>query len=65
VRFRVRIDGQAPSAHAGVDIDAQGLGRIDSQRLYQLVRQSGGARERTFEIEFLDPGVQVFAFTFG
>ncbi len=65
VRFRVRIDGQAPSAKAGVDIDAQGLGRIDSQRLYQLVRQSGGARERTFEIEFLDPGVQVFAFTFG
>lgn len=65
VRFRVRIDGQAPRADAGVDIDAQGLGRIDSQRLYQLVRQSGGARERTFEIEFLDPGVQVFAFTFG
>ncbi|MFZ4164017.1 cytochrome c biogenesis protein DipZ [Brevundimonas sp. NPDC058933] len=65
VRFRVRIDGQAPGADAGVDIDAQGLGRIDSQRLYQLVRQSDGARERTFEIEFLDPGVQVFAFTFG
>ncbi len=65
VRFRVRIDGQAPGADAGVDIDTQGLGRIDSQRLYQLVRQSGGARERTFEIEFLDPGVQVFAFTFG
>lgn len=65
VRFRVRIDGQVPGADAGVDIDAQGLGRIDSQRLYQLVRQSGGARERTFEIEFLDPGVQVFAFTFG
>ncbi|MNU53797.1 Thiol-disulfide oxidoreductase YkuV [compost metagenome] len=65
VRFRVRIDGHAPGADAGVDIDAQGLGRIDSQRLYQLVRQSGGARERTFEIEFLDPGVQVFAFTFG
>ncbi|MBB4797387.1 cytochrome c biogenesis protein CcdA/thiol-disulfide isomerase/thioredoxin [Brevundimonas bullata] len=65
VRFRIRIDGQAPGADAGVDIDAQGLGQIDSQRLYQLVRQSGGARERTFEIEFLDPGVQVFAFTFG
>jgi len=65
VRFRVRIDGQAPGADAGVDIDAQGMGRIDSQRLYQLLRQSGGARERNFEIEFLDPGVQVFAFTFG
>lgn len=65
VRFHVRIDGQTPGADAGVDIDAQGLGRIDSQRLYQLVRQSGPVRERTFEIEFLDPGAQVFAFTFG
>lgn len=65
VRFRIRLDGQAPGADAGVDVDAQGLGRIDSQRLYQLVRQAGGARERTFEIEFLDPGAQVFAFTFG
>ena len=64
-RFRVLIDGQAPGADAGSDIDAQGVGRIDDQRLYQLIRQSGPVRERTFEIEFLDPGVQVFAFTFG
>jgi cytochrome c biogenesis protein CcdA/thiol-disulfide isomerase/thioredoxin len=64
-RFRVLIDGQAPGAAAGSDIDAQGMGRIDGQRLYQLVRQSGPVRERTFEIEFLDPGAQVFAFTFG
>lgn len=64
-RFRVRIDGQAPGADAGMDIDAQGMGRIDGERLYQLVRQSGPVRERTFEIEFLDPGAQVFAFTFG
>ena len=65
VRFRVRIDGAAPGSDAGSDIDAQGQGRIDRQRLYQLVRQAGPVRERTFEIEFLDPGVQVFAFTFG
>ena len=65
LRFRVRIDGAAPGSDAGSDIDAQGLGRIDRQRLYQLVRQSGPVGERTFEIEFLDPGVQVFAFTFG
>ncbi|MFN7130058.1 MAG: cytochrome c biogenesis protein DipZ [Brevundimonas sp.] len=64
-RFRVLIDGQAPGAAAGSDIDAQGMGRIDGQRLYQLVRQSGPVRERSFEIEFLDPGAQVFAFTFG
>ncbi|VXB52167.1 cytochrome c biogenesis protein DipZ [Brevundimonas sp. G8] len=65
VRFRVRIDGVAPGANAGSDIDAQGLGRVEGERLYQLVRQTGAVRERTFEIEFLDPGVQVFAFTFG
>lgn len=65
VRFRVRIDGAAPGSDAGSDIDAQGLGRIDRQRLYQLIRQAGPVRERTFEIEFLDPGAQVFAFTFG
>lgn len=64
-RFRVRIDGQAPGADAGVDIDAEGVGRVQGERLYQLVRQKGAVRERTFEIEFLDPGVQVFAFTFG
>lgn len=64
-RFRVTIDGAAPGADAGSDIDAQGLGRIQGERLYQLIRQTGPVRERTFEIEFLDPGVQVFAFTFG
>lgn len=65
VRFRVRIDGAAPGANVGSDIDAQGLGRVDGERLYQLIRQTGAVRERTFEIEFLDPGVHVFAFTFG
>ena len=65
LRFRVRIDGAAPGPDAGSDIDAQGQGRVDRQRLYQLIRQVGPVRERTFEIEFLDPGVQVFAFTFG
>ena len=65
VRFRVRLDGAAPGADHGMDIDALGNGVVTGQRLYQLVRQQAGARERTFEIEFLDPGVQAFAFTFG
>lgn len=64
-RFRILVDGAAPGSNAGSDIDAQGLGRVDGERLYQLVRQTGAVRERTFQIEFLDPGVQVFAFTFG
>ncbi len=65
VRFRVRIDGQAPGAAAGGDISADGDGRVDENRLYQLIRQSGAVQERTFEIEFLDPGVRAYAFTFG
>jgi cytochrome c biogenesis protein CcdA/thiol-disulfide isomerase/thioredoxin len=65
VRFRVLIDGKPPLADHGADVDAQGNGTIDGQRLYQLVRQSGPVGDRDFEIEFLDPGAQAFAFTFG
>ena len=65
VRFRVTIDGKAPGADHGMDIDADGNGTVTSQRLYQLVRQATGTGERTFEITFLDPGVQAYAFTFG
>jgi hypothetical protein len=48
-----------------MDIDAQGVGKVDSQRLYQLIRQTSPVADRTFEIEFLDPGAEAFAFTFG
>lgn len=65
LRFRVRIDGQPPGPDHGSDIDANGIGSIDSHRLYQLVRQSQPSRERLFEIEFLDSGVNAYAFTFG
>jgi cytochrome c biogenesis protein CcdA/thiol-disulfide isomerase/thioredoxin len=65
IRFRVRVDGEAPGADHGADIDADGQGIVDTQRLYQLIRQSGAVSDRTFEIEFLDPGVQAYAFTFG
>jgi thiol-disulfide isomerase/thioredoxin len=65
VRFRVRLDGQSPDAAHGLDVDAQGAGAVAEQRLYQLIRQRGPVAERQFEIEFLDPGVEAFAFTFG
>jgi len=65
VRFRVTIDGVAPGAHHGADVDARGEGVVSEQRLYQLIRQTGPIADRTFEIRFLDPGVQAFAFTFG
>lgn len=65
VRFRVTIDGKAPGADAGGDTNAGGTGVVTGQRLYQLVRQKGPVRDRTFTIEFLDPGVEAFSFTFG
>ena len=65
VRFRVFIDGKAPGAAHGTDVDDQGVGTVGAQRLYQLIRQSTPVADRTFEIEFLDPGVEAYAFTFG
>ena len=65
VRFRVSVDGQAPGASHGMDVAADGSGVVTEQRLYQLVRQSGEVADHTFSIEFLDPGVQAYAFTFG
>jgi thiol-disulfide isomerase/thioredoxin len=65
VRLRVLLDGEPPGAGHGTDVDDQGNGTLTDPRLYQLVRQPGPVAERTFEITFLDPGVQAYAFTFG
>jgi cytochrome c biogenesis protein CcdA/thiol-disulfide isomerase/thioredoxin len=65
VRFRVLLDGSAPGEDHGVDVNPQGEGTVTGYRLYQLIRQTGKVEDRTFTIEFLDPGVQAFAFTFG
>jgi cytochrome c biogenesis protein CcdA/thiol-disulfide isomerase/thioredoxin len=65
IRFRVTIDGNVPGADHGTDSDADGQGVVDDERLYQLVRQNDVIRDRTFAIEFLDPGVHAYAFTFG
>ncbi|MDT6964111.1 cytochrome c biogenesis protein DipZ [Cupriavidus sp. SZY C1] len=65
VRFVVTIDGKAPGASHGADIDANGNGAVTATRLYQLVRQAGDVGEHTFEIRFLDAGAQAYAFTFG
>lgn len=65
MRFRVLIDGQPPGAAHGLDVDEQGNGTVTEQRLYQLIRQPKPIAERQLEIEFLDPGVEVFSFTFG
>jgi thiol-disulfide isomerase/thioredoxin len=65
IPFRVSVDGEPPDGAHGVDTDEGGNGEASQQRLYQLVRQRGPVRERTFEITFLAPGVEAYAFTFG
>jgi hypothetical protein len=65
VPFRVSIDGAPPGADAGSDVAADGTGELDQQRMYQLIRQRGPITDRLFEIEFLEPGAEGFAFTFG
>jgi thiol-disulfide isomerase/thioredoxin len=65
VRFRVLIDGRPPEGSHGLDVDGQGNGTATEDRLYQLIRQPGPIQDRTFEIEFLDAGVEILSFTFG
>ena len=65
VRFKVTLDGVALGENHGVDTAPDGSGEILEPRLYQLIRQKGPIIDRTFEIEFLDPGVQALDFTFG
>jgi hypothetical protein len=62
---KVTIDGMAPGADHGGDIDATGKGEIREDRLYQFVRQSGEIRDRTIEVEFERPGARAYVFTFG
>ncbi len=65
VRFKVTLDGNEPGADCGTDSVPDGSGEVGMPRLYQLVRQKGQVTDRTFQIEFLDSGVQAFVFTFG
>jgi thiol-disulfide isomerase/thioredoxin len=65
VPFRVLLDGEGPGAAHGVDAGADGNGRLDDDRLYQLVRQPGPVEEHTFEIAFHAGGVEAYVFTFG
>jgi thiol-disulfide isomerase/thioredoxin len=65
IPFRVRLDGQPVADAHGSDVAADGTGTVSEQRLYQLIRQPAPITERVFEIEFLDPGVELFCFTFG
>ena len=59
------LDGQPPGDDHGLDTDASGAGTLSEPRMYQLVRQRGAIRARTFEMTFLEPGVRAYVFTFG
>jgi thiol-disulfide isomerase/thioredoxin len=65
VPFRVLVDGEPPGTAHGLDVDEEGQGTVEEQRLYQLVREPGSITDRTFEITFLAPGVEGYVFTFG
>jgi thiol-disulfide isomerase/thioredoxin len=65
VPFRVLVDGEPAGEAHGLDVDENGLGTLDEQRLYQLVREPGSITDRTFEIEFEAPGAEAYCFTFG
>jgi thiol-disulfide isomerase/thioredoxin len=65
VRFLVLIDGEPPDGAGGIDLDGEGNGTVTESRCYQLIRQPGSVSDWTFEITFLDAGVQAYVFTFG
>jgi len=59
------LDGVPPGENSGVDTAPDGTGVVREPRLYQPIRQKGLIADRTFEIEFLDPGVYALDFPFG
>jgi thiol-disulfide isomerase/thioredoxin len=65
IHFRVRLDGEAPGASHGVDVDEHGNGMLADGRMYQLVRVHDTVRDRTLEITFVEPGAEAYSFTFG
>jgi thiol-disulfide isomerase/thioredoxin len=65
VPFRVYLDGEVVEGSGGTDVEPDGRGVVNEQRTYQLIRQPGQVEDRRFEIEFLEPGVESYCFTFG
>jgi hypothetical protein len=65
VPFRVLVDGEASGSAHGLDVDEEGRGMLVQPRLYQLVRGPRSITDRTFEIAFLEAGVEAYVFTFG
>jgi len=65
VRFKMRLNGVEPGDDHGSDCGVDGTGEVRQPRMFQLVRQKGLIKDVTVEMEFLDPGIEAFSFTFG
>ena len=55
VPFRVLVDGEAPGAAHGLDVDEEGRGTLVQPRLYQPVREPGSITDRTLRSHFSRP----------
>ena len=58
------MPGRPPGTAHRTDADGHGNGTVSEPRLYHLIGQHGHLADRSFEITFLDPGIQAYAFTF-
>ena len=65
IPFVVFLDGEVAVDARGSDVGSDGRGIVTDQRTYQLIRQTGTVKERRFEIEFADAGIEAYCFTFG
>jgi hypothetical protein len=64
--FELHVGGRPPPGDDyRLDVDEDGNGTLEQQRLHQLVRQRDGVRDATFEITFRGPGTEAYCFTFG
>lgn len=62
---KVFLDGKlVDSTYAGQDVQ-NGVVTVDTDRLYNLIDLHDNPGAHILKLEFLTPGIQVFAFTFG
>jgi len=68
VKLRILHDGTSLSSEAGNSVEIQNgesVVTVQEDGLYRLIENSAGHNEHTLEIIIEDPGLRVFAFTFG
>jgi len=58
-------DGEPISDVKGQDVNAEGVVRIDQDRLYRLIEDPSGPGEHTIELLIPETGFEAFTFTFG